>query len=238
MTVKPKNPLSSDALLSVVIAVAGVGAFVFDPWEAKVASVTFALGLIVYAGRRHDSHALVRYPVAIAAIFAFSFAPWGSVWVDFHKENPGLSWPEFITWNGFHWALAILASIVLLWRWRPVWLLRQGIAFQWRRAVESEVWTDRAKALKIIENSKWGVSRKPGGGFFGSMEFMMKPSLFSQYTRFCQMTLDSFADANKSYVREQGETMEYREDKLWEWLRQAYDDDVRKQFGNIPYKAV
>ena len=104
--------------------------------------------------------------------------------------------------------------------------------------MESEVWTDYATALEMIKKSKWGVSRKPGGGFFDSMLFVQKPQFLSQYDRFCQLTLESFAEANKLYVRKAAEKTEYREDKLWEFLRAAYDDDVRKQFGEIPYKAV
>jgi hypothetical protein len=238
MAATAKAPFSTDAFLSVLGILAGVGAYVFEQWAAKGASVLFALALIVYVGRRHHSHPLIRVPLALVAIAVFAFLPWAKIWEDFHKSYPDVAWPEFVTWPSVHWALAIVAAVALGWEWRPVWRFRSRTIFRWRMAVEEEVWTAYSTALEIVQRSKFAVGRKPGGGFFDSMLFVTNPGLHSKFDRFCRMTLDSFASSNPRYVREGSKEIEVREDKLREFLGVAYDEDVRKQFGEVPYNTV
>ena len=110
---KAKNPFSNDTFLAVLGILAGVCAFVFVQWAAKGQSVLFALMLIVYAGRRHDSRPLIRYPVAIAAICVFAFGPSAKIWADFYRNYPATAWPEFVTWRSFQGVLAITAILAL-----------------------------------------------------------------------------------------------------------------------------
>jgi hypothetical protein len=87
MAGRVRTPFSNDTFLSVVGILIGISAYVFDHWAIKAILILIALGLMVYAGRRHTSNPLIRYPVAIFAIIAFSSLPWGGIWENFHKKR-------------------------------------------------------------------------------------------------------------------------------------------------------
>jgi len=140
------------------------------------------------------------------------------------------------------WTLAglmIAALMLALWDWRLFWRARHRVIFYWRRTMEPEVWIDRASAIAIIEKSKWAISRYPGGSTtISSIIFGFNPALDQKFKRFCELVLDRFADVNGRYVRISEGKKEYLENKLRQFLQESYDDDVRKQFGEVPYKVV
>jgi hypothetical protein len=138
--------------------------------------------------------------------------------------------------------LAVTAMILVLWRLRPFWRLRDRFSYWLRRRMAEEVWTDKATVLDIISKSQWAMSRNPNAGIgyllsavsgIGEMAFRG-----AKFDRFCELVLQNFVDANPTYLRITEGKSEYREDKLRVFLQEAFDDDVRKQFGAVPYKTV
>jgi hypothetical protein len=242
-----KSPFSTDTFLTVLGILVGACALLFEQWAVKAPTALFAIGLIVYAGRRHGSHPFIRYPVALAAIAVFAFLPWGDIWDDFHKNHPATAWLEFVTWQSFHWALAIVAVAALGWDLLPGWRWRYRAFAFWRRKLSIEgVWLDKEAALKAIRASQWAQIRAPGR----TVAEMLTRSLFStpeslaldasqvKFNLFLEMTLDSFEASNQNYVRTTDGKKEYLEEKLLLFVRRSLADETLKQFGPLPSGRV
>jgi hypothetical protein len=247
MARKANSPFSTDTLLTVLGILAGVCAFVFEQWAAKGLSVLFALGLIVYVGRRHDSHPLIRYPLALIAVAVFSFVPWGPIWGDFHKSYPAATWLEFVAWPSFHWALAIVAAIALGWDILPGWRVRYRVFAFWRRTLTIEgVWLERGPALDAIRASQWAQLRAPGRtigeiltrSLFNSPESLALHASQVKFNLFLEMTLDAFEASNPDYARTTDGKKEYLEQKLLQFLRRSLTEETLKQFGPLPSGRV
>lgn len=240
-----KTPFSTDTFLGVLGIIAGICGYVFElGWATKSFFVIVAIWLIVYAGRRHNSHPLLRYPVAIAVILVFAFFPWDAIWEDFHKSHPVTTWPEFIVEDWFHWALAICGSLALGWDWLPFWALRRRLFSSWSKALGEEVWLSRSEALKAIRSSSWGRLREPpvsiGDYFMRGLAVGKEPLDANEvkFKVFLNLTLDSFEAANPRYVREVDNKKEFLEEKLLLFVRRAMEEEVVKQFGPIPSSSV
>jgi hypothetical protein len=234
---KAKSPFSTDTFLAVLAILAGVGALVFEQWAAKGASVLFAIALIVYAGRRHDSHPLVRIPLALIGVGVFAFVPWAGIWDDFHKSYPAMEWPEFVIWPSFHWALAIAATVALGWDLMPVWRVRHRFWGFWRRTLSSEeIWLGRESALDAIRASQWAQLRAPGRtigeiltrSLFNSPESLALHASQVKFNLYLEMTLDSFAADNPNYVRITSGKKEYLEEKLLLFLSRSLANETLK----------
>lgn len=240
MVVGHKTALPVGDFLAIVGLIVAIAAMFELGWAVKTALALFGIGLIIYAGRRHPSHALIRIPIAIAAVVFFSFVPWGQIWEDFHKHYPAVGWPKFIADDWFHWALAIGASLALGWEWRPFWSWRHRIRFRWRKALGEETWIDRAEAIKLIRASDWAQMREPslsilegiGRGFMtGKMPHERE---MMRFRHFINMTLESFERNRSSHVREVDGKKEYSEGALRQFLSNALDAEVIERFGKIP----
>jgi hypothetical protein len=240
MVVAGKTPFSNDTLVGIFGIVAGICAYVLEGWATRAFFVFLAISLIVYAGRRHGSHPLVRYPVAIAAIWIFSFNPWGPIWLDFNKNYPDWLWASFITSDWFHWSLAIIASLILVWGWPPFWSFRRRVKFHWRSALGEETWINRTDANKLVRASDWAKIREPslnifegvGKGLLGGMSPYDRDML--RYRRFINMTIESFERNHSDGVREVEGIKQYSEGTLRQFLENALDAEVIEKFGNIP----
>jgi hypothetical protein len=239
MVRKATNPFSTDTFLTVLGILVGASALLFEQWAVKAPTALFAIGLIVYAGRRHGSHPLIRYPVALAAIAVFAFLPWDDIWADFHKNHPAAAWLEFVTWQSFHWALALAATVALLWNWRPVWRARRRAIFSWRMTLlGEETWISRESALKVIRASRWAQLKEPSANFFeqigriggGFTDYDRSMILFSRYI---DLALEQFELHNPQAVRETDGKKEYAEGRLRAVIDGALDTDAIKQFGDI-----
>jgi hypothetical protein len=245
MTRRNRSILSTGDFLGVLGIIVGIGALVFDPeWATRAILTLFAIGLVVYAGQRHNSHALVRMPIALAAIWVFSFAPWDQIWDGIRKGHKDLLWPQFIIWPSFHWALACIATVALAWEWYPVSRLRHPLRL-WRSVLGDETWIDREEALKLIRGSDWARLREPtysiletiGQSAFGAG---MSPPAKKEivYRRFIEMTLESFEKYNSGSTKIIGTQKMYPENRLREFMRSALDDEAIKEFGDVPKGTV
>jgi hypothetical protein len=91
-----KKELSRDALLTIIACVAGVAAAIFElGWVSRLMLIAFAVGLTIFAARRHSAHPVLRTSVAavvVALLLVFSARP---IWLDFHRTFPNivLRWP-------------------------------------------------------------------------------------------------------------------------------------------------
>lgn len=232
----PKKPsLPTSDLLGILGIIVGIVAMLDFSWAIKCLLILLAILLIIYAGRRHNSCAILKYPIAAAAIWYFSFAPWASIWADIHKNHVRLTWPEVITWPVFHWLLAISATLTLVWDWRPFELLRHPFRL-WRLAVGEEAWIDRQSALKMIRDSEWAATRRPPIGLaalIAGMSYSADKDRI-QFERFLELTLDSFDGQSSSNTKMIGEKRYYAETRLLHFLDAALNRDVIKRFGDVP----
>jgi hypothetical protein len=240
MARKVNNPFSHDTFLSVLGILAGLCAAVFDQWAARTIFVFLGMALIIYAGRRHDSHPLLRYPVAAVALAVFAFLPWASIWADFHKDYPTTACLEFIIDRRYQGALALVSILALLWNWPRFWGLRHRVTSGWRTLLgEEENWVGREDALKIIRTSDWAKLKVPAANniavslarAFGGQTVEREELEFKVYI---DLTLDNFERDNPSYVRQQESKKEYLEQKLILFLRKDAEVAIIKKFGPVP----
>jgi hypothetical protein len=87
-----RKTLSRDAFLGVVIALAGIGGVVFSlDWISRSLLVLFAIGLTVYAARRHSAHPVWRTIGALVIIGLFVGLSWRPIWTDFQEKYPNIA---------------------------------------------------------------------------------------------------------------------------------------------------
>ena len=86
-----RKTLSRDAFLGVVIALAGIGGVVFSlDWISRSLLVLFAIGLTIFAARRHSAHPLWRATGALVIIGLFVGLSWRPIWNDFLEKHPDI----------------------------------------------------------------------------------------------------------------------------------------------------
>jgi hypothetical protein len=84
-----RTNLSRDA---VVIALAGIGGVVFSlDWISRSLLVLFAIGLTIYAARRHSAHSIWRAIGALVIIGLFVGLSWRPIWADFQEKYPNIA---------------------------------------------------------------------------------------------------------------------------------------------------
>jgi hypothetical protein len=93
--------LSGDALLTIVIALIGIGGVVFPlDWFTRSLLVLGAVGLTTYAALRHSARPAPRILVAFIVIGLFIGLSWRPIWDDFHQRFPTVAlsglpgWPH------------------------------------------------------------------------------------------------------------------------------------------------
>lgn len=233
-----KQPLSTSDFLGATALISGILAVVFDlNWVVRSSLVLLAIGTIIFTGQRHQSHPAIRIPIAAVAIMVFSFYPWGVIWADFHKSYPDILWPEAVTGLRFQVPLAGLAFLVLISAPRNFFSWLRHIRFKWRQALGEPTWIDYETALKVIRASDWAKTREPSTSpwmafLSGSGINIGKDSI--QFNHFIKMSLSSFEERNKEYVRMIDGNKHYSEEQLRLFLDHALDADTIKRFGDIP----
>jgi hypothetical protein len=84
-----RKTLSGDAVLGVVIALAGIGGVVFAlDWISRSLLVLFAIGLTIYTARRHPAHPVWRAIGALVITGLFIGLSWRPIWTDFQEKHP------------------------------------------------------------------------------------------------------------------------------------------------------
>jgi hypothetical protein len=93
--------LSQDALLTIVACIIGVAGVVFElGWIGRALLVVFAVGLTIFAARRHRAHLAWRAVIATLVtviLVALSARP---IWEDFHKKYPLIVFRSPISFSG------------------------------------------------------------------------------------------------------------------------------------------
>jgi hypothetical protein len=88
----PKASLSVDTFIGIAIGLAGIGGIVFDlDWITRSLLVLFAIGLTIYAARRHSAHPLWRMCGAIIIIGLFVGLSLRPIWKDFQEKHPAFA---------------------------------------------------------------------------------------------------------------------------------------------------
>jgi hypothetical protein len=147
---------------------------------------------------------------------------------------------DFVNQAPVRITLVIIGVLILIWGWRPFWSLRHHFFFLWRRALGEEVWIDGSKARQLLEESDWGRLRRPISNFLdgiaGSLQGGVSPYAKNmlKFNHFIKLTMDSFEENNPNSVRLTSGKKEYKESVLRAFFSHALDDEVVKQFGDVP----
>lgn len=101
-----------------------------------------------------------------------------------------------------------------------------------------KIWIRGREACEVVRTSDWAQSRRPPkeGGFVERFRFqvIMQDPEALKFSRFISLVLDNFAEHNPAAVREGRKGKEYEEEALRAFLREAFDRDVRDEYGSIP----
>lgn len=102
------------------------------------------------------------------------------------------------------------------------------------------VWIDRAAALQLMKNSRWGQIKRPNTSL---LEFRMPATTGmtasekarEKFSLYIEMSLDAFEEDNWDSVRtDQNGHKEYREDILRKFVGSAMKREIEDEFGEIP----
>ena len=55
-----------------------------------------------------------------------------------------------------------------------------------------------------------------------------------RFNHFCELALDGFEEKNSQYARVSDGNKEYREDKVREFIAEAYNEELHREFGRLP----
>jgi hypothetical protein len=142
------------------------------------------------------------------------------------------------------WVRAVLVCIgfaILAWGWRPFWRFRHKLWFLGKRALNQKNWIPQSKAVDLVENSRWGRSRKalaekPRSVFTisnlsGLYQDPARDARIVMFHNWCKMVLEQFEVDDRSEVRMNEELKEYSEGDLIQWLDDRYRSDIIAEFG-------
>ena len=101
-----------------------------------------------------------------------------------------------------------------------------------------KIWIRGNEAWELVRASDWAQSRRPAkeGGLVELFRFQVSiqdPEAL-KFSRFISLALDKFAECNSAAVRDGRKGKEYEEGALRTFLREAFDQDVKDEFGSIP----
>lgn len=142
--------------------------------------------------------------------------------------------------------LSAIVLVLVFWRFAPVARFRHTTVFVLRRSVAEQVWISQDKALAIVRESVWAQERKradePSTSATSQFSLIWQPQVKTQseavrarkFTRWCARALEKFSTRESESVRDSGNTREYDEVVLRQYLEEKYDDDVDAEFG-APY---
>lgn len=146
---------------------------------------------------------------------------------------------QFVNQPWLRILLVIVAVSLLFWGARPFWSLRHKLWFLGKRIVSDQTWVDEQAAYRIVTDSEWARIREPFVGIFDNLAVFGRGGISPQmrktrqFAHYCRLTLKSFAKNNPSAVRDNN-GREYEEVKLRQFLREALDEEVLQEFGDIP----
>ncbi len=211
-------------------------------WAVRGILVFVAMGMIVFAARRHQAHWALRFSVAALALVYFSYAPWVSMWSDFHKSHPAIEWPHYVVRPWFHATLAGTALLALVWGSLPIWRFRHRLFSSWRMMLGEEVWVDKDAAIKLIRSSQWGRLRAPSTSVIDALmyggtgkDWLGAPDKNGiKFRRFLELSLNKYEQSNPAFTKMSDGAKLYLEKGLLTFLENAFDADVLTQFGSLP----
>lgn len=161
-----------------------------------------------------------------------------------YLAEKAVAFAEFINQPYIRFTLLLIGFLILIWRVPAFWRFRNRVVFAWSAKVSGVVWINRARALEVMRNSRWGSLKEPQGSWSdlvgNPMKFGMSETdrARERYNSFLELSLDSFEDRNPNCVKaEDGSTL-YNEAALSKFLRNAMRDEVEAEFGNIPDSFV
>ena len=238
MARRQKTLLSTSDSLGAFALIITLLAVVLDVnWAVRSALVLIAIGTIVFAGQRHNSHPFPRLVIAVLLICIFSYSPWSKIWADFHAAHPDIEWPRFVVRPWFHCTLAVGATVALL-SGVQVWTYWRRYVFLFRsRLLRERIWIDKAAALAIIKTSEWASVRNPSSlsALLMSSFPGFSPERGILFDRFVELTLRNFSEKGDWAAREVDGAMQYEEHALREFLDNALSADAIKKFGDVPH---